>query len=424
MANKMNVKGYADGIPVYCAHDAIVAVEDVHPNPENPNMHPDEQLRRLGMIIRNAGWRNPITVSTRSGLIVRGHGRLAAAQLEGLSEVPVDYQNYASDAEELADLIADNRIAELADPDMQKLAGLFEKIDAAEFPIELTGFTRDEYGEIADALSAATEGLIDADEEIPLPEEPTSRRGDLWILGGTEEKMRIANDNLSDCAFERLLTESFENAKERLKPGGAFYIFHPDSNGLVFRKTCEAVGLHVRQCIIWVKNAFVMGRQDYQWKHEPCLYGWKEGAHYFTKDRTQSTVYEDEAVDYTKMKKQELLDILTAMRKEDEPTTVIHENKPTRNALHPTMKPVALLLRLIRNSTKRGETVYDPFNGSGSTLIACEQSDRVCYAMELDPKYVDATVKRFVMVTGNNNVVCIRNGRKLSQKEINKIFAE
>lgn len=116
MANKMNVKGYADGIPVYCAHDAIVAVEDVHPNPENPNMHPDEQLRRLGMIIRNAGWRNPITVSTRSGLIVRGHGRLAAAQLEGLSEVPVDYQNYASDAEELADLIADNRIAELADP--------------------------------------------------------------------------------------------------------------------------------------------------------------------------------------------------------------------------------------------------------------------------------------------------------------------
>lgn len=465
MTNKMNVKGYADGIPVYCAHDAIVAVEDVHPNPENPNMHPDEQLRRLGMIIRNAGWRNPITVSTRSGLIVRGHGRLAAAQLEGLSEVPVDYQNYASDAEELADLIADNRIAELADPDMQKLAGLFEKIDAAEFPIELTGFTRDEYGEIADALSAATEGLVDADEEIPLPEEPTSRRGDLWILGGkhrvycgdstqkgdvdamwqgggytqllltdppynvdyeggTEEKMRIANDNLSDCAFERLLTESFENAKERLKPGGAFYIFHPDSNGLVFRKTCEAVGLHVRQCIIWVKNAFVMGRQDYQWKHEPCLYGWKEGAHYFTKDRTQSTVYEDEAVDYTKMKKQELLDILTAMQKEDEPTTVIHENKPTRNALHPTMKPVALLLRLIRNSTKRGETVYDPFNGSGSTLIACEQSDRVCYAMELDPKYVDATVKRFVMVTGNNNVVCIRNGRKLSQKEINKIFAE
>ena len=115
---------------------------------------------------------------------------------------------------------------------------------------------------------------------------------------------------------------------------------------------------------------------------------------------------------------------MTARRKEDETKTDIHENKPTRNALHPTMKPVALLLRLIRNSTKRGETVYDPFNGSGSTLIACEQSDRVCYAMELDPKYVDATVKRFVMVTGNNNVVCIRNGRKLSQKEINKIFAE
>lgn len=236
--------------------------------------------------------------------------------------------------------------------------------------------------------------------------------------------MRIANDNLSDGAFERLLTEAFGNAKDRLKPGGAFYIFHPDSNGLTFRKVCEAVGLHVRQCLIWVKNAFVMGRQDYQWRHEPCLYGWKEGAHYFTKDRTQSTVYEDEAVDYTKMKKQELLDILTNMQRADGNTTVIHENKPVRNALHPTMKPVALLLRLIRNSTKRGETVYDPFNGSGSTLIACEQSERVCYAMELDPKYVDATVKRYVMVTGKNDVVCMRKGRRLSQKEINKIFAE
>lgn len=183
MKNKAKVKGYADGIPVYCAHDAVIAADEMRPNPKNPNMHPDEQLRRLGAIIRNAGWRNAITVSTRSGLIVRGHGRLAAAQLEGLSEVPVDYQDYASDAEELADLIADNRIAELADPDMQKLAGLFEEIDAAEFPIELTGFTRDEYGEIADALIAATEGLADADEEMPLPEEPVSRKGDLWLLG-------------------------------------------------------------------------------------------------------------------------------------------------------------------------------------------------------------------------------------------------
>ena len=126
MKNKNEVKGYADGIPVYCAHDAVVPVSEMRPNPKNPNTHPEEQLKRLGAIIRGAGWRNPITVSTRSGLIVRGHGRLAAAQMEGLTEVPVDYQNYASDAEELADLVADNRIAELADPDMQKLAEIFE----------------------------------------------------------------------------------------------------------------------------------------------------------------------------------------------------------------------------------------------------------------------------------------------------------
>ena len=183
MATKKEVKGYADGIPVYCAHDAIVPVGQMRPNPKNPNMHPDEQLKRLGAIIRGAGWRNAITVSLRSGLIVRGHGRLAAAQLEGLAEVPVDYQNYASEAEELADLVADNRIAELADPDMQKLAGIFEEINAAEFPIEMTGFTFAEYSEIADALSAAAENLIGADDEVPLPKNPISKRGDLWILG-------------------------------------------------------------------------------------------------------------------------------------------------------------------------------------------------------------------------------------------------
>lgn len=181
---KIKAKGNADGIPVYCAHDAIVPIGEMHPNPDNPNQHPEEQLRRLGAIIRGAGWRNPITVSTRSGLIVRGHGRLAAAEIEGLQAVPVDYQDYATEAEELADLIADNRIAELSDPDLQKLAGLFETINAAELPIEMTGFTFSEYSEIADALGQATENLIDPDEEIPLPATPTSKRGDLWILGG------------------------------------------------------------------------------------------------------------------------------------------------------------------------------------------------------------------------------------------------
>ena len=246
MKGKNEVKGYADNIPVYCAHDAIVPLGELRPNPKNPNMHPEEQLKRLGAIIRGAGWRNPITVSTRSGLIVRGHGRLAAAQLEGLTEAPVDYQNYTSDAEELADL----------------------------------------------------------------------------------------------------------------------------------------------------------------------------------KDRTQSTVFEDAAVNFSKLKKQEMVDLLTKLHSTDEPTTVIHENKPVRSALHPTMKPVALLLRLIKNSSRRGEIVYDPFGGSGSTLIACEQAERVCYTMELDPKYVDVIVKRYMLVTGKDDVVCIRNGSELSRREVSKLIKE
>lgn len=462
MKENNSVKGYADGIPVYCAHDAIVATEEMKPNPKNPNTHPDEQLKRLGAIIRGAGWRNPITVSKRSGLIVRGHGRLAAAKLEGLNEVPVDYQNYASEAEELADLVADNRIAELADPDMQKLAGIFEEINTSDIGIEMTGYTYSEYSEIADALEQAASGLIDADEEVPPPSEPVTKRGDLWTVGGhrvfcgdctvkadveqmfagggyssllltdppynvdyeggTDEKLKIINDNLPEQEFEKFLTAAFSCAKDELKDGGAFYIFHADSNGLTFRKTCNALGLRVRQCIIWVKNTFVPGRQDYQWKHEPCLYGWKDGAHYFIKDRAQSTVYEDEAVDYTKLKKDELVKILQDMQSDETPTSVIHEKKPARNAMHPTMKPVALLLRLIKNSTRRGEIVFDPFGGSGSTLIACEQSGRQCYTMELDPKYVDVMVKRYVLVTGKDDITCIRKGRKLSAKEISKLF--
>ena len=464
MKNKNEVKGYADGIPVYCAHDAVVPVSEMQPNPKNPNTHPEEQLKRLGAIIRGAGWRNPITVSTRSGLIVRGHGRLAAAQMEGLTEVPVDYQNYASDAEELADLVADNRIAELADPDMQKLAEIFEEIVSSDTSIDMTGYTFSEYSEIADALSNAIDGLADPDDEITPPPETVSRLGDMWVLGGrhkvfcgdstsredvdkmwhgggydllltdppynvdyeggTGEKLKIANDNLSESAFEKLLREAFENAKEHLKPGGAFYIFHSDGNGLIFRKTCEAAELHVRQCIIWVKNAFVIGRQDYQWQHEPCLYGWKEGAHYFVKDRTQATVVEEEAVDYAKLKKQELIELLEKQRSGDEPTTVIRENKPIRNSMHPTMKPVPLLLRLIKNSSRRGEIVFDPFGGSGSTLIACEQADRVCYTMELDPKYVDVIVKRHMLVTGKDDVICIRDGRELSRREVSKLIQE
>ena len=179
-------KATAGGVPVFCAHDAIVAIEKLIPNPKNPNTHPDAQIQALGRIIRQTGWRAPITVSKRSGFIVKGHGRLAAAKLEGLTEVPVDYQNYTNEAEEYADLVADNRIAELAEIDNKLLADIFADIDTGEIPMELTGYTDKEVESLVTGLAEALHNDLTEPDEIPeLPEEDQTitQRGDLWILG-------------------------------------------------------------------------------------------------------------------------------------------------------------------------------------------------------------------------------------------------
>lgn len=219
--------------------------------------------------------------------------------------------------------------------------------------------------------------------------------------GGTKDKMKIANDNMDDVAFVGFLTAAFNCAIQAMRPGAAFYVWHADSKGFEFRTALKEVGLTLRETLIWVKNALVLGRQDYQWKHEPCLYGWKDGAaHYFTEDRAQSTVIEDAAVDYRKLKKDELLKIVLELTSDKIPTTVIYENKPTKNDIHPTMKPVKLMARLIRNSTRPKELVLDLFGGSGSTMIAAEQIDRRCFMMEFDPKYCDAILARWEKLTG------------------------
>lgn len=221
--------------------------------------------------------------------------------------------------------------------------------------------------------------------------------------GGTKDRLKIANDNMDDDSFIAFLTAAFENAVRVMRPGAAFYIWHADSKGWEFRTALRAVGLTLRETLIWVKNSLVLGRQDYQWRHEPCLYGWKDGAgHYFIEDRSQDTVFEDAGVDYRKLKKGELLKLvleLTAPLRE-RPTTVIYEDKPTKNDIHPTMKPVKLMARLIQNSSKEDETVLDLFGGSGSTLIACEQLNRRCFTMEYDPRYCDAIIDRWEKLTG------------------------
>lgn len=219
--------------------------------------------------------------------------------------------------------------------------------------------------------------------------------------GGTKEKMKIANDNMDDVAFVGFLTAAFNCAIQAMRPGAAFYVWHADSKGFEFRTALKEVGLTLQETLIWVKNAFVLGRQDYQWRHEPCLYGWKDGAaHYFVDDRSQSTVIEDAGVDYRKLKKDELLKLVLQLTDVSVPNTVIYEDKPTKNDIHPTMKPVKLMARLIKNSTKQEQLVLDLFGGSGSTLIACEQINRKCFTMEYDPKYCDAILDRWEKLIG------------------------
>lgn len=215
----------------------------------------------------------------------------------------------------------------------------------------------------------------------------------------------IMNDKMEETAFFDFLVSAFKNCEDTLKPGGAFYIWHADNESLTFRSALKETALTLRETLIWNKNTITLGRQDYQWKHEPCLYGWKDGAaHYFVDDRTQATVYEDKGIDLKKLKKDEAIKLLQDIFSDKQSTTVINEDKPARSAEHPTMKPVKLLARLIRNSTRPGETVLDPFGGSGSTLIACEQLGRICYTMELDPRYCDVIIDRWEKLTGQKAV--------------------
>lgn len=211
---------------------------------------------------------------------------------------------------------------------------------------------------------------------------------------------KIANDKMDDANFQAFLFDAFSVADEHLKPGGAFYIWHADSEGYNFRTAAKRVGWTIRQCLIWNKNSLVLGRQDYQWKHEPCLYGWKDGgAHYFINNRSLTTIIENKP-DLDAMTKDELKQMLAKFIGGDIPTTIIDENKPLRNAEHPTMKPVPLIGRQIKNSSRWGDIVLDMFGGSGSTLIAAEQLGRKCHTVEFDPVYADVIVKRWEELTG------------------------
>lgn len=427
-------KGYAGGIPVYCAFDKIVPISELKPNPLNPNKHPQEQIQALGRIIREGGWRKPITVSTRSGMITAGHGRLMAAQLEELKEAPVDYQDYASEAAEFADLTADNRIAELAETDTKLLADIFQHIDTGEIPFELSGYTEQEYEKIATALSEAVHTeLEDPDAVIAPPEEPVTKRGDIWILGGRHRVMcgdstsdkdkaalmdgnspqilltdppycsggyqeagkstgsigtdrkngnpSIVNDTLSTRGYQALM----RNALENITPLVA-YIFTDWRMWINLFDVTEAAGFGVRNMLVWNKKTPGMG-MGWRTQHELIMYGQRTKAKWDNHKGYGNVI----------------------------------EISRSGNELHPTQKPVELI-ELLLDNTEWLEGVYDPFAGSGTTLIAAESKGQQAFCMELTPGYTDTIVKRWIRATGSQNVKCIRNGKQLSRDEIAGIF--
>lgn len=213
---------------------------------------------------------------------------------------------------------------------------------------------------------------------------------------GNRIQKEIANDRMADGQFREFLNKALNAADRHLKPGGVFYIWHANTEGFNFISAVRDTGWEFKQVLIWNKNNMVLGRQDYQWKHEPCLYGWKPGAgHYFIDSRSQLTVYQNEAGEFDpdKMTKAELVDLVKKIGQL--PTDLIDEDKPLRSAVHPPMKPLKLMGRCVKNSTRPGEVVLDSFGGSGSTLMACEQLGRVCFTVELDPHYVDVIIKRW-----------------------------
>jgi len=372
---------------------------EILPYEHNPRIN-DAAVDAVAESITQFKYRNLISVDVNH-VIISGHTRLKALQKLGWREADVQVIDDLDPDQVRALRIADNKTGELAEWDMEKLLAELTDLQSSGFDISTLAFDDAELTRIMNGEALQT-GRTEPDAVPAVPEVSNSRRGcvymlgahrlmcgdatqeadiatlmsrqrsmDLWLTdppynvayeGGTG--LTIQNDNMDDAAFASFLAAAFTNAAKTMKPGASFYIFHADSEGYNFRNACRAAGLQVRQCLVWKKDSLVLGRQDYQWIHEPCLYGWKDGAaHSWYSDRSQ--------------------------------TTVMEFAKPHCNADHPTMKPVEMLVYLLKNSSQPGAMILDTFGGSGSTLIAAEQTNRTAYLMELDPRYCDVIRRRW-----------------------------
>ena len=384
-------------------------IDEIRPYDKNPRKNNDA-VDKVAASINEFGFRQPIVVD-KDGFIIVGHTRYKAAQQLGLEEVPVVEALDLSEAQVKAYRLADNKTAEYSEWDIDLLGDELRDLEIADFDMRPYGFE--------DMSPEVEEDDFDVDQALEDIETPVTQSGDIWLLGrhrllcgdSTDETMiqklmdgrkadlfltdppynvaigvkykeeairrhrrqdglALMNDDMDDDSFILFLEKAFSCASNAMKAGAAYYIWHADQQGHNFRMACVHIGWQIRQCLVWVKDRITLTRQDYQWKHEPCLYGWKEGAsHLWASDRKQSTILEFD--------------------------------RPTKSPEHPTMKPVRLFDYQIQNNTKAEDIVLDTFAGSGTTVVACEQNGRTAYCMELDPKYCDVIVKRF-LAAGND----------------------
>ena len=434
---------------------AVVELKAAEYNPRKDLQPGDVEYEKLKRSIQEFGYVEPVIWNKRTGIVVGGHQRLKVMKDLGYTEVDCVVVDL-DEAKEKALNIALNKISGEWDNDL--LASLLKDLDGSGYDITLTGFDLAEAQELfgSGSMENVHEDDFDADSALDAVSEPKTKTGDLWLLGqhrllcgdctqnedvskvldektadimvtdppynvdygsavkGKHESQSrqgrlIANDNLSDDEFYQFLLAFYKAAEKGLKKGAPIYVFHSTKETVNFTRAMENAGLKCAQTLVWYKNHFTLGRQDYQWIHEPILYGWKEGAgHYFIDDRSLPTVNEELRLNLRKMSKVELVELVEKIL--DLPSTVIKDNKPSKSPDHPTMKPITLCAKLIYNSSHEGDTVYEPFGGSGSTLIASEQLNRKCCAIELEPKYCDVIVRRYKELCPEAEIKHIREG--------------
>lgn len=421
-----------------------IPLGDLVPYERNARTHSAEQVAQLARSINEFGFTNPLLVDEQNRVIA-GHGRLMAATSLGMERVPCIEVAGLSDAQRRALVLADNKLALNAGWDVDLLSSELASLKLDGFDLDVLGFSIEELG----AFFVDEPNAVDPDDAPPLPSDPVAHPGDVWLLGphrvmcGDATKLAdmhrlmagervdcvwtdppynvayaadghraIANDAMADGPFRQFLMDAFATAADAMKPGAAIYVAHADTEGLNFRAAFTAAGLKLSGVIIWHKDSLVLGRSDYQWQHEPILYGWKKGsAHRWFGGRKNTTVQSlGEHSPFVELPdgrwqvtigNQTMIVAGDAVVDEVIPS-VINEAKPKRNDVHPTMKPVALIERMLKHSARPHDIILDPFGGSGSTLIAAERLGMCARLMELDPAYVDVIVGRWEAFTGRN----------------------